>query len=80
MEMNRNNNDHLIQDIKIIQHNVMHWAKERAVELCNYYRHENPDLILLNFTSITNNEKIKICNYNVIQKKILKMKDMLVLQ
>ena len=65
------NNVHLIQDIKIIQHNVMHWTTERAVELCNYYRHENPDLILLNSTSIINNENIKIYNYNVIQKNTL---------
>ena len=71
MDMNHNNAVHLLQDIKIIQHNVMHWTKERAVELCNYYRHENPDLILLNSTSIINNEKIKMYNYNVIQKNTL---------
>ena len=63
--MNHNNNVHLIQDIKIVQHNVMHWTTERAVELCNYYHHENPDLILLNSTSIINYGKIKIYNYNV---------------
>ena len=57
MALNRNNNVHLIQDIKIIQHNVMHWSMERAVELCN--RHENPDLILLNSTGIIINRKIK---------------------
>ena len=31
----------------------------------------NPDLILLNSTSTINNEKIKIYNYNVIQKNTL---------
>ena len=71
MDMNHNNIAHRLQDIKIIQHNVMHWTKDRAVELCNYYRQENPDLILLNSTSIINNEIIKIYNYNVIQKNTL---------
>ena len=71
MDKNHNNNVHLIQDIKIVQHNVMHWTTERAVELCNYYHHENPDLILLNSTSIINNDKIKIYNYNIIQKNTL---------
>ena len=61
----------LIQDLKIIQHNVLWWTNERSIELCNYYRQENPDIILLNSTSIINNNKIKIYNYNVIQKNIL---------
>ena len=69
--MNHNNMAHRLQDIKIVQHNVMHWTKERAIGLCNYYRHENPDLILLNSTSIINNEIIKIYNYNVVQKNTL---------
>ena len=71
MGMNHNNMAHRLQDIKIVQHNVMYWTKERAIELCNYYRHENPDLILLNSTSIINNEIIKIYNYNVVQKNTL---------
>ena len=61
----------LIQDLKIIQHNVLCWTKERSIELCNYYHQENPDIILLNSTSVINNNKIKIYNYNVIQKNIL---------
>ena len=61
----------LIQDLKIIQHNVLCWTKERSIELCNYYRQENPDVILLNSTSVINNNKIKIYNYNVIQKNVL---------
>ena len=63
-----NNNINLIKDIKIIQHNVMYWTTERSTELCNYYQSENPDIILLNSTSITNDNNIKIFNYNVIQK------------
>ena len=47
----------------------MHWATERAIELSDYYHHENPDIILLNSTSVINNDKIKIYNYNIIQKK-----------
>ena len=61
----------LIQDHKIIQHNVLCWTNERSIELSNYYRQENPDIILLNSTSVINNNKIKIYNYNVIQKNIL---------
>ena len=61
----------LIQDLKIIQHNVLCWTKDRSIELCNYYHQENPDIILLNSTSVINNNKIKIYNYNVIQRDIL---------
>ena len=67
-----NNTDtNLIQDLKIVQHNVMCWTKNRSIELCNYYRQENPDIILLNSTSTLNNKMIKIHNYNVIQRNIL---------
>ena len=60
-----------IQDLKIIQHNVLWWTNESSIELCNYYHQENPDIILLNSSSVINNNKIKIYNYNVIQKNIL---------
>ena len=66
-----NININLIQDLKIVQHNVMCWTKNRSIELCNYYRQENPDIILLNSTSALNNNIIKIYNYNVIQRNIL---------
>ena len=71
MNINNNLNNNLIQDLKIVQHNVLHWTKERSMELANYYRQENPDIILLNSTSITNNNIIKIYNYNIIQKNAL---------
>ena len=61
----------LIQDLKIIQHNVLCWTNDRSIELSNYYCQENPDIILLNSTSVIDNSKIKIYNYNVIQKNIL---------
>ena len=66
-----NNNNNLIQDIKIIQHNVMHWTKERSIELSNYYRPKNLDIILMNSTSVINENKIKIYSYNIIQKNFL---------
>ena len=66
-----NPNLNLIQGLKIVQHNVMCWTKERSTEFCNYYRQENPDIILLNSTSVINNNKIRIFNYNVIQKNAL---------
>ena len=55
-----NNNGNQIEDIKIIQHNVHHWSRERAIELGNYYRQENPDVILLNSTGMTDRDNIKI--------------------
>ena len=70
MNINLNRNNDLIQDLKIVQHNVLHWTAERSIELANYYRQENPDIILLNSTSIINND-IKIYNYNIIQKNAL---------
>ena len=49
-----NPNINLIQDLKIIQHNAMCWIRDRSIELCNYYRQEDPDIILLNSTSVLN--------------------------
>ena len=66
-----NPNINLITDLKIVQHNVMCWTRDRSIELCNHYRQENSDIILLNSTSVHNNNKIKIYNYNVIQRNIL---------
>ena len=66
-----NNNGNQIQDIKIIQHNVQHWSRERAIELGNYYRKENPDVILLNSTGMTDWDNIKITNYNVTRRNLL---------
>ena len=73
MEMNINFNriNDLIQDLKIVQHNVLHWTAERSIELANYYRQENPDIILLNSTCIIDNNIIKIYKYNIIQKNAL---------
>ena len=53
------------QELKIIQHNVLYWTKVRAIELCNLYNRLNPDLILLNSTSVVDNQPIKIFNYDV---------------
>ena len=66
-----NNNGNQIQDIKIIQHNVQHWSQERAIESGNYYRKENPDVILLNSTGMTDRDNIKITNYNVTRRNLL---------
>ena len=60
----------VIQDLKIVQYNVLHWTKERSTELANYYRQENPDIILLNSTNTINNN-IRIYDYNIIQKNAL---------
>ena len=71
IDYNNNNSNNLIQDIKIVQHNVMCWTPERAIELSKYYLLENPDINLLNSTSVNDNNKIKIYNYNIIQRNML---------
>ena len=71
MNINFNLNNNLIQDLKIVQHNILHWTKDRSTELANYYRQENLDIILLNSTNIINNNIINIYNYNIIQKNAL---------
>ena len=68
---NSNNNRTLLQEIKIVQHNVQHWSRPRSIELGNYYRKENPDVILLNSTGMTDNDRIRIYNYNVTSRNIL---------
>ena len=68
---NSNSNRTLLQEIKIVQHNVRHWSRPRSIRLGNYYRKENTDVILLNSTGITDNDKIRIYNYNVTSRNIL---------
>ena len=60
-----------MNEINIIQHNVLCWTKQRANELSNIYIKTNPDIILLNSTGKTNEEKIKIFNYNIYQRNYL---------
>ena len=66
-----NNNRNQLQDIKVLQHNVQHWSRERSIELGNFYGKENPDVILLNSTGITDRDKITIYNYNVTSRNLL---------
>ena len=58
----------IMEEVKIIQHNVLHWTRERAIELSNYYRTMNADIVLLNSTSTFDTERIHIYNYSVIQR------------
>lgn len=53
--------------LKIIQHNVQHWAT-RKHSLTNIYMDLDPDIMLLNSTGIKNREIIKIFNYNTYLK------------
>ena len=57
-----------MEELKIIQHNVLHWTRERAIELSNYYRTMNADIVLLNSISTFDTERIHIYNYSVIQR------------
>ena len=68
---NNNNNKNLLREVKILQHNVQHWLKERLIELGNYYRKENPEIILLNSTGVNDRNTIKIFNYNVTSRNPL---------
>ena len=61
----------LITELKIIQHNVLSWTRERAIELSNYYNAVKPDIILLNSISQRDNPKVKIFNYNIYTKNYL---------
>ena len=62
------NNNVLYQELKIIQHNVLTWTKERSIELANFYNRNNPDTILLNAVPVRQNKPIKIFNYNAYSK------------
>ena len=53
----------MIDNLKIIQHNVLTWTPKRSNELCNLYRLYDPDIILLN--SMGMGKKVKIQQYNV---------------
>ena len=53
-------NNVLYQELKIIQHNVLTWTKERSIELANPYNRNNPDIILLNAVSVRQNKPVKI--------------------
>ena len=58
----------MVTTLKVIQHNVLTWTFYSRNELTNLYMQTNPDVILLNNTSIKEKERIKIFNYNVYQK------------
>ena len=59
-----------VQRLKIIEHNVIKWTFSRRNELYNYYKTEDPDVVLLNSTGILDTEKIKIYQYNVHQRNL----------
>ena len=50
--------------LRIIQHNVFLWTKERARQLVNTYREFDPDVILINSHGKPETKPIKIYNYN----------------
>ena len=54
--------------LKILQHNVLHWGGTRKISLANTYLTENPDIILLNGTGITDDNAIKIFPYRFYQQ------------
>ena len=66
-----NNSRNQLRDIKVLQHNVQHWSRARSIELGNFYRKENPEIILLNSTGTTDRDKITIYNYNVTSRNLL---------
>ena len=66
-----NNIRNQLQYIKVLQHNVQHWSRARSIELGNFYRKENPGVILLNSTGMTDRDRITIYNYNVTSRNLL---------
>lgn len=53
----------MVRKLKVLQHNVRHWQIHKT-SLINIYNDINPDIILINEHSITNDTNIKILNYN----------------
>ena len=53
-----------LSHLTIIQHNVRNWRNNKHV-FANIYNNFNPEIILLNETSLTGNQSLKIFNYNV---------------
>lgn len=62
--MHRNN-------LKLLQHNVQAWTFDRRNELYNYYREEDPDIILINSHGRREGEDIRLYNYTTYKKNYL---------
>ena len=57
-----------LRRLKVLQHNVLHWDGGRQISLANTYAAEDPDIILLNGTGITDEKTIKIFPYRFYQQ------------
>ena len=53
-----------LKDLTILHHNVMSWTNKK-ITLGNIYRQIDPDIILLNEHNVTDDETLKIYNYNI---------------
>lgn len=53
--------------LKLLAHNVCQW-RVRSRDLCNLYREEDPDIILLSETGMNDENRIKIFGYHTLQK------------
>ena len=60
------------EEITVLQHNVQAWTPQKKNLLSNIYLRIKPDVILLNSTSILDNEKLNIYNYNIYKKNKFK--------
>lgn len=60
----------ILNKIKVIQHNVLHWTNRRII-LSNTYRNIDPEIILINSHCIPDETKIKIAGYNIHKKNTL---------
>ena len=57
----------LQKEITVVQNNVISWTSNRSKELSNCYNRLSPEILLLNSTSIQNNN-INFFNYNIDSK------------
>ena len=55
-----------IRTLTFIQNNVVHWLIN-FLSLLNTYRTKDPDIILINSHGNSNENKIEVSNYNIIQ-------------
>lgn len=60
----------ILNKIKIIQHNVLHWTNRRF-SLSNIYRNIDPEIILINSHCVSDEVPIKIAGYHIHKKNTL---------
>ena len=56
----------MYSNIKVIQHNVLHWRTNKETLIINYLKH-NPDILLLNSHGLKSEEQLKVPGFHCIK-------------